>query len=103
MVAYVERDGYTQLDTGFHIRENKEQFIFLGVKSINAIINRYGLPCFSCFLAALGDHDDLFDLGASTCDASFGFNNRYLLYFWEHTPGKHSALIQPTPECAGGR
>jgi hypothetical protein len=77
-------------------------FLFVHVKSIYAIINRYGPTCFSWFLAALGNHDVVSDLGVNTCEASFGFNNRYL-FFWEYAPGEYSTLIQPTRKYAGGR
>jgi hypothetical protein len=77
------------------------QFFFFHVKSIYALINRYRPASFSCFLAALGNHDVVFDHTVSTCEGSFGFNNRYLS-FWEHTPGEYSTPIQPTGNYAGG-
>jgi hypothetical protein len=95
-------DGYAQLQLVSRCVKTRLQFLFVRVKSIYAMINRYGPTCFSCFLAALGDHDIVFDLRVSTCEASFGFNNRYL-FFWEHAPREHPALIQPTGRYAGGR
>src|SRR5688572_12113917 len=90
------------VSTPFFMRENLDSIFLVHVKSSYAIINRYRPISFSCFLAALGNHGVVFDLRVSTCNGSFGFNNRSLS-FWEHTPREYPTPIQPTGQSAGTR